>query len=389
MQDPPATPNELLELLATSFFDGNASSPTPLPADAATLTEQQVQTALLDDIKAAQTASVNLTSQVYIDDDDVYCIQTISIDGGVPTLHYFDTNGDPYTPIPPLTPLSSPYTATQVEFLATTNGTGYSNGDTLLQIVVLDTSIPGFSPVSFWYNLNTASVIAAPPSTDYISDILLDTQLLTLTQQLADTTGTITDAAETNPANNATQIALLKGILSKMIGLIAIDAIQNTYGAAVTNLVSPGSATDIFELRNPAGSGKVIYIKHLSLSGTATNQTNANLLLIKRTTLNTGGTSTAPTVGKYDSANPAAAGVVLAYTANPSALGAGVALHSEKVYLGTTNVNAVNSDLWEEATTSNNAQDITLHPGEALCINLNATTIAGGVFNIDAVWTEV
>jgi hypothetical protein len=67
-------------------------------------------------------------------------------------------------------------------------------------------------------------------------------------------------------------------------------------------------------------------------------------------------------------------------------------VHTEKIYIGSNLVGGgspPNADLWELGDTSDNTQPITLQPGQSVALNLNATTIAGNNFNIDALWIEV
>ena len=159
-----------------------------------------------------------------------------------------------------------------------------------------------------------------------------------------------------------------------------------TYGAAVTALNAANTATDIFTIGGSAT--KTIKIKHISMDGTATTGAVANILLIKRSSANTGGTSTVATNVPYDSSDAAATATIRSYTANPTAVGTAVGtIHSEKMFISTAT--AVPDELKFDYTGIQAMKEITLRGAtEFLCINLNGVTFAGNSFNIDVTWTE-
>jgi len=91
----------------------------------------------------------------------------------------------------------------------------------------------------------------------------------------------------------------------------------NTYSAAVTALAPAASATDLITISGAAG--KTILVRKISCSGISTAAAAALVKVVKRSTLDTAGTSTTPTAVPYNSAYGLAAGAVLkAYTANPT-----------------------------------------------------------------------
>jgi hypothetical protein len=161
-----------------------------------------------------------------------------------------------------------------------------------------------------------------------------------------------------------------------------VDGFKASYAASVTGLVVAASATDIFTIIGSAT--KTVRITRLRISGIKTTAGAAvDIQLIKRSTADTGGTSTAPTIVPYDSANAAATAVVAAYTANPT-LGTAV---------GTLIVDSIFVPL---ATASGTAMDYIFgnRPSQAivlrgvaqqLAVNLNGVTVGGGAFDI---WCE-
>jgi hypothetical protein len=159
----------------------------------------------------------------------------------------------------------------------------------------------------------------------------------------------------------------------------------STYGASVTGLTAANTATDIFTITGSAN--KTVKIRQLTLSATQTTAGNINLLLVKRSTANTGGTSVLQTAVPFDSLNPAATATVRSYTANPT-LGTAVGtVNNEKLFIPTAT--GANAPFVFSPTASSQAQEITLRgTNEVLAVNLNGVTVGGNNFNIDITWTE-
>ena len=159
-----------------------------------------------------------------------------------------------------------------------------------------------------------------------------------------------------------------------------------TYSAAVVGLVASATTpTDIFTIYG--SSTKTIRITRIALTATQTTAAQRDVLLIKRSTANTGGTSTAVNAVPHDSTSSAATASVKSYTLNPTALGTAVGtLRSRKVYIGTT---TGNSDELIIEFGPINAQEIILRgTAEGLAINLNSIASTGNLFDISIEWTE-
>jgi hypothetical protein len=94
--------------------------------------------------------------------------------------------------------------------------------------------------------------------------------------------------------------------------------------------------TDVWWIASRTGIANV-WVKKIRISGTATAASAVRMLLIKRSTLDTGGAVINPTTCPDDTRNPVTDTATTAYTANPGALGATVAtLWDETVPVGTT-----------------------------------------------------
>jgi hypothetical protein len=158
-----------------------------------------------------------------------------------------------------------------------------------------------------------------------------------------------------------------------------------TYSASIIGVAPAATATDIFRISGSAS--KTITVKKIGFSSTATATSINNILLIKRSTANTGGTSATATNVPYDSTNAAASATVVTYTANPT-LGTAVGnVRSAKVVssIGTGSTNDNTEWIFEDS----GAQGILLRgTAEGLSINLNSTTITGGSFNFYVEWLE-
>lgn len=156
-----------------------------------------------------------------------------------------------------------------------------------------------------------------------------------------------------------------------------------TYQATFSGAVTATTPTDVFTIAGAAG--RKVIIKHLYVYGEQTTAGSLKVNLIKRSTLNTGGTSTILTSVPVDSSQAASIATLRAYTINPT-LGIAVGtLATRFVRLNTAG--SVPAPL--EFNSNNKFRDITLNSGtELLALNFNSTSIAGNNMAIYIVWTE-
>ena len=101
------------------------------------------------------------------------------------------------------------------------------------------------------------------------------------------------------------------------------EGLKPTYSYQSAALTPVATATDVVTLTGSAS--KTIRVTKVCVSGVATTAAVYDVFLIKRTTADTGGTSTTPTPAQHDSNDSAASGTINLYTANPT-LGTGVAV---------------------------------------------------------------
>jgi hypothetical protein len=158
-----------------------------------------------------------------------------------------------------------------------------------------------------------------------------------------------------------------------------------TYSAAATAVTPAATATDLFTITGSAT--KSVRIFRVRIDGTQTTTGTVNILLVKRSTANSGGTSSTLSSIPHDASSSAATAVVRSYTANPT-LGTAVGtIRSDKVLVPA--VTALGDELSYVFGESVGTQPIVLRgTGEVLAINLNATTVTGGSFNASVEWVE-
>lgn len=195
-------------------------------------------------------------------------------------------------------------------------------------------------------------------------------------------TKTLTAGQKTMANSSPVVIASDQSTLPTSPGFSTIQ----TYGAVADDLASAATATDIFTI---TGSGtKTIKIARLIVSCSATNNINIDLAIVKRSTANTGGTSTTPTAVPFDSANAAATATVRAYTANPT-LGTTVGtVLSQQLFVSGGTTQPIANAIFD--FTSTVSQPIVLRgTGEVLALNLQGVTVTGPQFQVSIEWVEV
>lgn len=193
--------------------------------------------------------------------------------------------------------------------------------------------------------------------------------------------------------SNAQQAALqsdVNGNLKVSIGAATVSVVPvgtlATYAATIVGLVAATNPTDIVLIKGSAS--KVVKIGRILISGYQTNASLQDVLIIKRSADNTGGTRAAMTAVSFDSTDGAATAQVFSYTANPSALG--TSLGTVRAIEGTFPNKSGSTGNPVLLEISNPPQKpITLeNANEYLAINLNALSMPGSYLTITVEWTE-
>jgi hypothetical protein len=167
-------------------------------------------------------------------------------------------------------------------------------------------------------------------------------------------------------------------------GVAPTDGTKTSYSAAITGLVAASTATDIFTITGSAS--KIVRITRVEISGTQTTGGIVPIILIRRSTANTAGTSTAPAKVTHDTTNPTATATVLAYTANPTVGTLVGPIRSLRAFVSGTTV--ANNIIVEDFGIRPSQAIVLRGTAEVLAVNLNSTTVTGSLFNISIEWTE-
>lgn len=170
---------------------------------------------------------------------------------------------------------------------------------------------------------------------------------------------------------------------------------QSTYSAVSLGLVPASSATDIFCIS--ASSTKNISIKRIGISGTAGTLVTLPFTVVRRASLNTGGTAATttalPVASPNISTDVASTATLTAYTANPTIVDSSpLYFRSAVASLNTTSALVASPVLeWkfgEQIGEFTRGLDIIKGSTQQVCVNLNAISVTSGVLNIDITWVE-
>lgn len=165
-------------------------------------------------------------------------------------------------------------------------------------------------------------------------------------------------------------------------GLINTEGLKKTY--SLGGLITPvATATDILNLAWVSGTVKLLHVQ-ITIVGTATGIND--VLLIKRSTANTGGTATTPTPVPHLSTDGAAAAVLSQYSANPTTGTAVGTLRASKV--GSAVADTVQVITWDFTRLNDRAPTL-VSALQSLSVNLNGDAlVAGEVIAYSIMWSE-
>lgn len=165
-----------------------------------------------------------------------------------------------------------------------------------------------------------------------------------------------------------------------------------TYHAGIIGFAPAASATDFFTITGSATM--VIRVKQLECTGTSTAAASTSVQLVRRSAVDTTGTSTVQAGVPSDTNDPAVStATVRAYTANPGALGTIVGQAMRTGVLTTTTVASSPIETTPQFGWTfglNNDKEPTLRGvTQVLALNANAATFsAGSSINCDVLYTE-
>ena len=164
------------------------------------------------------------------------------------------------------------------------------------------------------------------------------------------------------------------------------DGTKNTYSAAIITSNLASSTTDFFTITG--SSTKTVRITAIYCGFTGGGKV-ISVHLLKRSSANSGGTSTTLTQVPHDSANPAATSTVRIYTANPSGLGTLVgAIRADRTNSPLSSSTTNPEDIIYEFSTRGCQAIVLRGAQEVLAFNMNGDTLSGGAVTAFVEWTE-
>lgn len=178
------------------------------------------------------------------------------------------------------------------------------------------------------------------------------------------------------------------------VGVNSAVITRTTYRSVARALPPAASATDIACI---AGSStKTVYVDYIRLTGTAGTLVTAPFTLVRRASVDTGGTAATTTanwannISKADSSNPTATATLISYSANPTINDTSPTyVTSAWATLPVTSAGTSIAPLvWEWSNTSFSQRPTLRGVAQQLCINLNAVSVSSGLLDVAIQWTE-
>jgi len=169
---------------------------------------------------------------------------------------------------------------------------------------------------------------------------------------------------------------------------ISTNGTRATFHYVAQDITPVATATDVLVLSGSAT--KVIRVTKVVIVGTATVASIYDHYVVKRTVANTAGTSTNVTAAKSDSSDDAQTATLALYTANPSAVGTGIAVEANKTYLSASATPGAAALPSTYTFGTRNDKAIVLRgTSESLAINFGGQAVPSGAsLYLSIEWTE-
>lgn len=169
------------------------------------------------------------------------------------------------------------------------------------------------------------------------------------------------------------------------------DPMRAAYAAFISGISPAATPTDVVTIQG--SPTKIIRVRSLVFTGTATTASNIIINTIRRSSANTGGTSTTKPLVPRDQNDDAATAVISVYTANPTGLGTQIGGASAITDGGRLNIapaaNGAIDRMSLQYSWMNDKAPILRGVNDFLCINLGgAAWPAGGLLDVNIVLTE-
>ena len=180
---------------------------------------------------------------------------------------------------------------------------------------------------------------------------------------------------------------VLTGQPNSRVPIADNEPTKPTFSATLLGIVPGATPTDLLVIKGAAG--KLIRLKEMIISGTATAASNVLFQLIRRSSPNSGGTNNGITPYSHDILDGVSLVTLTQYTANATGLGTAVGtLHGARLNLAPAANGSIDRLLWDWSW--KNEKAILLRgASDFVALNLNGVAWpAGGVLDIDLTYTE-
>jgi len=189
-----------------------------------------------------------------------------------------------------------------------------------------------------------------------------------------------------SPVNQVPQIGVSTAYLSRA-----------SYSAVWIGLAPAATTTDLICIA--ASSTKTVRLQNIKLSGSAGTTLSLPVTVLRRASLDSGGTAAsttanpANTIGKRDNNNVASTATLVSYTANPTINDTSPTyLDSAQLAVSLTTMATVSIPVtfdWAKDT-ENFVQPPVLAAGstQQICVNFNSTSLSSGLITGSITWTE-
>ena len=169
------------------------------------------------------------------------------------------------------------------------------------------------------------------------------------------------------------------------------DPLRAAYACFVSGLTPAANPTDVVTIQGSAS--KIIRLRSLTFTGTATAASNIIINTVRRSSANTGGTFTTRFLVPRDQNDDPATAVVSVYTANPASLGNQIGGASAITDGGRLNIapaaNGAIDRMALQYSWYNDKAPILRGVNDFLCVNLGgAAWPSGGLLDVNIVLTE-
>lgn len=171
-----ATLQQVRDRLPNSLVSGRLSVDgsgviQPVSLSAVPLANNAATETTLQQVRDAIKAQIAIASTVFTDNSGAFYIRRDLINEGTGaiTITFTDPSGNAATPGSGLRPMAAPDKDVLTDFYdVLTNGTGYSVGDLLSRVTILDLNSGTASATFIWLNLTTGTILSSAPTSSNI-----------------------------------------------------------------------------------------------------------------------------------------------------------------------------------------------------------------------------